>query len=37
MDFKLWVTRIEAGCQQYGLSVETFKETLSRNNILLNK
>jgi len=33
----LWTTRVEAGCTQYGLSLETFKEGLARSDILLNK
>ncbi|XP_067643055.1 large ribosomal subunit protein bL20m [Eurosta solidaginis] len=34
---ELWSKRIEAGCQQYGVTLDAFKETLLRNNILLNK
>lgn len=34
---QLWSTRVEAGCQQYGLSLDAFKEGLTRSNILLNK
>lgn len=34
---ELWNKRVQAGCEQYGITLETFKETLSRNNILLNK
>ncbi|XP_036326064.1 39S ribosomal protein L20, mitochondrial [Rhagoletis pomonella] len=34
---ELWSKRVEAGCEQYGITLETFKETLARNNILLNK
>lgn len=34
---QLWTTRVEAGCQQYGVALDTFKEGLARSDILLNK
>ncbi|XP_023167606.2 39S ribosomal protein L20, mitochondrial isoform X2 [Drosophila hydei] len=34
---QLWNTRLEAGCQQYGVALDTFKEGLARSDILLNK
>lgn len=34
---QLWTTRVEAGCQQYGVGLDTFKEGLARSDILLNK
>nr|XP_044251749.1 50S ribosomal protein L20 isoform X1 [Drosophila takahashii] len=34
---QLWSTRVEAGCQQYGVGLETFKDGLARSDILLNK
>ncbi|KAH8257318.1 hypothetical protein KR038_007217 [Drosophila bunnanda] len=34
---QLWTTRVEAGCQQYGVGLEAFKEGLARSDILLNK
>ncbi|KAL7731386.1 hypothetical protein ACLKA6_001412 [Drosophila palustris] len=34
---QLWTTRVEAGCQQYGVALDTFKEGLTRSDILLNK
>ncbi|EDW73080.1 uncharacterized protein Dwil_GK16834 [Drosophila willistoni] len=34
---ELWTTRVEAGCQQYGLPLEAFKEGLARTDVLLNK
>ncbi|XP_061389649.1 large ribosomal subunit protein bL20 [Musca vetustissima] len=38
LDMKeLWDTRLQAGCEQYGISIETFKDCLARNNILLNR
>ncbi|XP_075161347.1 mitochondrial ribosomal protein L20 [Haematobia irritans] len=38
LDMKeLWDTRVQAGCEQYGLSLDTFKDGLARNNILLNR
>uniref|UniRef100_A0A1A9WCT2 Large ribosomal subunit protein bL20m n=1 Tax=Glossina brevipalpis TaxID=37001 RepID=A0A1A9WCT2_9MUSC len=33
----LWETRVQAGCEQYGLPLETFKEALARSNISLNR
>ncbi|XP_005175915.1 large ribosomal subunit protein bL20 [Musca domestica] len=38
LDMKeLWDTRLQAGCEQYGISIDTFKDCLARNNILLNR
>ncbi|XP_073844036.1 mitochondrial ribosomal protein L20 [Musca autumnalis] len=38
LDMKeLWDTRLQAGCEQCGISVDTFKDCLARNNILLNR
>ncbi|XP_055903274.1 39S ribosomal protein L20, mitochondrial [Eupeodes corollae] len=34
---ELWKTRVEAGCNQYGISFDSFKEGLIRSDILLNK
>ncbi|KAI9587248.1 39S ribosomal protein L20, mitochondrial [Glossina fuscipes] len=33
----LWTTRLQAGCEQYGLTQETFRETLTRSDIFLNR
>lgn len=34
---ELWTQRITAGCEQHGISYETFRESLSRDNILINR
>ncbi|XP_037939229.1 39S ribosomal protein L20, mitochondrial [Teleopsis dalmanni] len=34
---ELWSTRVAAGCEQYGLPLQTFKECLVRSDILLNR
>ncbi|XP_065359329.1 large ribosomal subunit protein bL20m [Calliphora vicina] len=33
----LWTTRVQAGCEQYGVSLDAFKEGLTRSNILINR
>ncbi|GJQ84139.1 hypothetical protein Trydic_g12111 [Trypoxylus dichotomus] len=33
----LWETRINAGCQQHGITYHTFREALSRCGIMLNR
>lgn len=34
---ELWDTRIDAGCEQFGISQPAFQESLVRSNILLNR
>lgn len=33
----MWITRIDAGCEEHGINHEVFKEALARENVLLNR
>lgn len=34
---QLWNTRVTAGCEQHGINHEVFKESLTRENVMLNR
>lgn len=33
----MWDTRVTAGCEQHGINYEVFRETLTRENVQLNR